>query len=55
MIAPGLFGVLYGVGRVLPWVAVGCPPLTASTVIRPLERRPTRDAATGGRVNRIAN
>ncbi|MFI0773411.1 hypothetical protein [Streptomyces sp. NPDC021212] len=39
MVTPGLFGVLYGVDRVLPWVAVGCLALTASVAIRPLERR----------------
>ncbi len=39
MVTPGLFGVLYGVDRVLPWVAVGCLALTASVVVRPLERR----------------
>lgn len=39
MVTPGLFGVLYGVDRVLPWVVVGCLALTASVAIRPLERR----------------
>lgn len=39
MVTPGLFGVLYGVNRVLPWMVVGCLALTASVAIRPLERR----------------
>lgn len=39
MVTPGLFGVLYGVDRVLPWVVVGCLALVASVVIRPVERR----------------
>jgi hypothetical protein len=45
MVTPGLFGVLYGVNRVLPWVVVGCLALTASVVIRPLERRLVGGAA----------
>ncbi|MFD7711887.1 MFS transporter [Streptomyces sp. NPDC059785] len=51
MVTPGLFGVLYGVHLVLPWVAVGCLALTASVVIRPLERRlsgGTQDAPVSG-------
>jgi MFS family permease len=52
MVTPALFGVLYAVDRVLPWLAVGCLALAASVAIRPLERRlagggeapsPTRD------------
>lgn len=39
MVTPGLFGVLYGMNLVLPWVVVGCLALTASVAIRPLERR----------------
>ncbi|WP_311707526.1 MFS transporter [Streptomyces litchfieldiae] len=45
MVTPALFGVLYGVHRVLPWVAVGCLALLASVAIRPLERRLTGDTA----------
>ncbi|WP_234380335.1 hypothetical protein [Streptomyces sp. CMB-StM0423] len=41
MVTPGLFGLLYSVERVLPWVAVGCLALVASAAIRPLERRLT--------------
>ena len=41
MVTPGLFGVLYGVDRVLPWAVVGCLALAASLAIRPLERRLT--------------
>ncbi|WP_435228305.1 MFS transporter [Streptomyces sp. Tue6028] len=41
MVTPGLFGVLYGVDRVLPWVVVGGLALTASVAVRPLERRLT--------------
>ncbi|WP_243745095.1 MFS transporter [Streptomyces hainanensis] len=47
MVTPALFGVLYGVNRVLPWAVVGSLALTASLAIRPLERRLTRDAAAG--------
>ncbi|MEO3849740.1 MFS transporter [Streptomyces sp. B8F3] len=39
MVTPGLFGLLYGVERVLPWVVVGLLALVASVAIRPLERR----------------
>ncbi|MGW1024882.1 MFS transporter [Streptomyces sp. NPDC002577] len=48
MVTPGLFGVLYGVNRVLPWVVVGCLALTAGMAIRPLERRLAGDGAAGG-------
>ncbi|WP_030665198.1 MFS transporter [Streptomyces cellulosae] len=48
MVTPGLFGVLYGVDRVLPWVVVGCLALTASVAVRPLERRLTKGGAAGG-------
>ncbi|WNE94202.1 MFS transporter [Streptomyces luomodiensis] len=48
MVTPALFGVLYGVNRVLPWVAVGCLALTASVAIRPLERRLVGGGASGG-------
>ncbi|AZM47033.1 MFS transporter [Streptomyces sp. WAC 06738] len=41
MVTPGLFGLLYGVERVLPWVVVGCLALVASVAIRPLEERLT--------------
>lgn len=41
MVTPGLFGLLYGVERVLPWVVVGFLALLASALIRPLERRLT--------------
>jgi len=45
MVTPGLFVVLYGVNRVLPWVVVGCLAPAASVVVRPLERRLTRGEA----------
>jgi hypothetical protein len=48
MVTPGLFGVLYGMNRVLPWLVVGCLALTASVAIRPLERRLTGGGAAGG-------
>jgi hypothetical protein len=48
MVTPGLFGVLYGVSRVLPWVVVGCLALTASVAIRPLERRLAGGEGAGG-------
>ncbi|MDX3225051.1 MFS transporter [Streptomyces sp. ME19-01-6] len=54
MVTPALFGVLYGVNRVLPWVAVGCLALTASVAIRPLERRLTDDGAARGSTARTA-
>jgi hypothetical protein len=41
MVTPGLFGVLYEVDRVLPWLAVGAMALLGSLLIRPLERRLT--------------
>ncbi|MFI1854163.1 MFS transporter [Streptomyces sp. NPDC020480] len=44
MVTPGLFGVLYGVDRVLPWVVVGCLALVASVAIRPVERRLVADS-----------
>jgi Na+/melibiose symporter-like transporter len=39
MVTPALFGVLYGVDRMVPWVVVGCLALVASAAIRPLEQR----------------
>ncbi|RKN44990.1 MFS transporter [Streptomyces hoynatensis] len=48
MVTPALFGVLYGVDRVLPWAAVGGLALTASLAIRPLERRLTGGPPAGG-------
>ncbi|MEB3958773.1 hypothetical protein OKJ48_00645 [Streptomyces kunmingensis] len=48
MVTPGLFGVLYGVDQSMPWVVIGCLALTASTAIRPLERRLTGSTATDG-------
>ncbi|WKX15795.1 MFS transporter [Streptomyces sp. NL15-2K] len=48
MVTPGLFGVLYGMSRVLPWVVVACLALTASVAIRPLERRLTGGKAAEG-------
>ncbi|WP_307672400.1 MFS transporter [Streptomyces sp. V4I2] len=53
MVTPGLFGVLYGVNRVLPWVVVGCLALTASMAIRPLERRLAVGGAAGGSLERL--
>ncbi|GAB2919517.1 MFS transporter [Streptomyces mayteni] len=48
MVTPALFGVLYGVHRVLPWAVVGCLALTASLAIRPLERRLTQARGVRG-------
>ncbi|GHE61839.1 MFS transporter [Streptomyces spiralis] len=48
MVTPGLFGVLYGVHHVLPWAVVGCLALTASALIRPLERRLVRGTTAEG-------
>lgn len=49
MVTPGLFGVLYDVNRVLPWMVVGSLALTASVAIRPLERRLLDGGLEGGR------
>ncbi|MFW6721952.1 MFS transporter [Streptomyces sp. MAR4 CNY-716] len=48
MVTPGLFGLLYGVEQVLPWVVIGLLALAASAAIRPLERRLTAGRATAG-------
>lgn len=48
MVTPGLFGVLYDVNQVLPWMVVACLALTASVAIRPLERRLANVSHTHG-------
>lgn len=48
MVTPGLFGLLYSVERVLPWVVVGCLALAASVAVRPLERRLSAERAAAG-------
>ncbi|MER7792664.1 MFS transporter [Streptomyces sp. NPDC097640] len=53
MVTPGLFGVLYGVDRVLPWVVVGCLALVASVAIRPVERRLVGGGAASGSLERL--
>ncbi|MEV6110277.1 MFS transporter [Streptomyces sp. NPDC051940] len=39
IIAPGLFGVLFSLGRVLPWLAVGALAAGAALSVAPLARR----------------
>lgn len=53
MVTPGLFGVLYGIDRVLPWVVVGFLALTASVATPPLERRLAGGGPAEGFVERL--
>ncbi|GAA2305735.1 MFS transporter [Streptomyces kunmingensis] len=55
MVTPGLFGVLYGVDQFMPWVVIGCLALTASTAIRPLERRLTSSTVTKSHVAQLTD
>jgi hypothetical protein len=47
MVTPGLFGVLYELGRTLPWLVVAALALLGSLLIRPLERRLVANVVAG--------